>query len=140
MRNGRLLPSTASEQGIVLLEALIAILIFSIGVLGIVGLQASMIKANTESKYRTEAGIIVQQQLGAMWVDQGNLVSYVVGEPGRDISATSGLPNGRLVILRGDPSCGGDLSCFLVKVSWQQSGEDVRNVTNVARITEGEPS
>jgi type IV pilus assembly protein PilV len=140
MKAGQFTPSQASEQGIVLLEALIAILIFSVGVLGIVGLQASMIKANTASKYRSEAGMIVQRQLGTMWVDQDNLVSYVVDEPGQDISATSGLPGGRLVILRGGPNCANDLSCFLVKVSWQQPGEDVHNVTNVARITTGDPT
>jgi type IV pilus assembly protein PilV len=135
MRRDRVHALNRDEQGIVLLEALIAILIFSIGLLGIFGLQATMIKANTNSKYRAEAGMIVQQQLGRMWADQSNLVSYVVAEPGQDISATSGLPGGRLVVLRGDASCGGDLMCFVVKVSWQQPGEDAHQVINVARIT-----
>ena len=34
------------QSGVMLLEALIAILIFSLGVLGIVGMQASAIKAH----------------------------------------------------------------------------------------------
>ena len=36
------------QNGIALLEALIAILIFSFGVLGIVGLQGAMVKGTTQ--------------------------------------------------------------------------------------------
>jgi type IV pilus assembly protein PilV len=98
------------QKGIVLLEALIAILIFSIGILGAVGLQASMIKANSDAKYRAEAGFLAEQRISQMWVDQEHLDTYAEEDPGTDISSTSGLPNGRRMTIRGDASCGGDLS------------------------------
>lgn len=60
-------PRKSSQQGAVLLEALIAILIFSIGVLGIIGLQARMIVDAAEAKYRNEAGFFVNRLLGEMW-------------------------------------------------------------------------
>ena len=53
----------STQQGVVLLEAMIAILIFSVGVLAIVGLQAAMIKNTSESKYRADASYIAQHQL-----------------------------------------------------------------------------
>jgi type IV pilus assembly protein PilV len=59
-----------------LIEALVALLIFSFGVLGIVGLQASMTKAQTQSKMRADASLLAQQLIGAMWSDTTNLASY----------------------------------------------------------------
>jgi type IV pilus assembly protein PilV len=133
------LPSSQSEHGIVLLEALIAILIFSIGILGVVGLQAAMIKSTADAKYRAEASYIAQQRIGLIWVDQANLAVY--GETDTDIAATSGLPNGKRTTRRADPadpSCVGDLSCFTVIVSWMQPGSTAtHNVTVVSRITGG---
>ena len=52
-----------SQQGVVLIEAMIAILLFSLGVLAIVGLQAAMIKNVDDSKYRTEASYIAQKRI-----------------------------------------------------------------------------
>src|SRR5665647_338907 len=67
----------AQQQGVVLLEALVAILIFSMGVLALVGLQAAMVKNTSDSKYRSEASFIAQQRIGMMWADSGNLADYV---------------------------------------------------------------
>ncbi|CAL63224.1 Putative Tfp pilus assembly protein PilV [Herminiimonas arsenicoxydans] len=130
---------SSAQKGIVLLEGLIAILIFSVGILGAVGLQATMIKANSDAKYRVEAGLIVEQRISQMWVDQMNLANYAEPAPGTDISAGSGLPNGRRITIRGDiPNCAGNLSCFVVKVTWQQPGDSAEhNVTSVARVTGG---
>ena len=51
-----------------LLEALIAILIFSLGILGIVGMQASAIGASRDAKYRTDAGMLANEVIGQMMV------------------------------------------------------------------------
>ncbi|MEI2636341.1 MAG: prepilin-type cleavage/methylation domain-containing protein [Methylotenera sp.] len=57
------------QQGAVLLEALIAVLIFSFGILAISGLQGAMMKNTADATYRAEASYIVQQRIGAMLVD-----------------------------------------------------------------------
>ena len=69
-----------ADQGIVLIEALIAILLFSLGVLALVGLQATMNKNVTEAKFRGEASFIASQLLGQMWVDQANLGKYSIAD------------------------------------------------------------
>ena len=46
---------TKSQDGFFLLEALIAILIFSLGILGMVGLGGAAIAAQSDAQYRTEA-------------------------------------------------------------------------------------
>lgn len=56
-----------SQRGVMLIEALIAILIFSVGILGIVGLQATAVKQSTDARYRAEAAQLVEQLVGEMW-------------------------------------------------------------------------
>jgi type IV pilus assembly protein PilV len=54
-------------RGVMLIEALIAILIFSIGVLGMIGLQASAVQQSTDAKNRAEAASLAGQLMGQMW-------------------------------------------------------------------------
>ncbi len=56
------------QTGSFLLEALIAILIFSMGILAIVGLQAASIKASADAKYRSDANMLANQLIGQIWV------------------------------------------------------------------------
>lgn len=56
------------QAGSMLLESFIAILIFSMGILAIVGMQASAIKNSADAKYRSEASLLVNELLGKMWV------------------------------------------------------------------------
>lgn len=65
-----------SQSGVMLLEALIGILVFSLGVLALVGMQALAVKVTTESRERAEAANLASQLIGEMWVNRGNLSSY----------------------------------------------------------------
>ncbi len=56
-----------AQSGVMLLEALIAILIFSIGILGIVSLQAVSVKLAGDAKYRSEASLWADDLLSQMW-------------------------------------------------------------------------
>ena len=69
-------PTSAKQQGSVLLEGLIAILIFSMGILALVGLQAAAIKNSSDAKYRADASYLANQIIGQMWADRQNLGSY----------------------------------------------------------------
>jgi len=64
------------QGGVMLLEALIAILIFSIGILAVVGMQATTIRNVTDSKHRTEAAFLANKLLSQMWTDAGNIATY----------------------------------------------------------------
>jgi type IV pilus assembly protein PilV len=123
--------SQATQQGIVLLESLIAILIFSLGILALAGLQTAMIKNTSDAKYRAEAAFVAQQQLGLMWVDPANLNLYQA-KGIQDISDL--LPNGtREVTL---PVIGnGEVK---IEVKWQLPGQAAHNYTTYARITGGD--
>ena len=66
-----------SQSGVMLIEALLAILIFSIGVLGLVSLQAAANKASTQAKYRTEASLLANDLIGRMWVSDRSVGTIV---------------------------------------------------------------
>lgn len=118
----------SNQGGFALLEALISLLIFSLGVLGIVGIQAAMIKHTSDAKYRADASYIAQQRLGMMWADPDNVLTYL--ENSTDISGF--LPSGTRTVER--PVAGGP---FVVTVSWQQPGEAVHTFSTTASISGG---
>lgn len=67
-----------------LLEVLIAILIVSFGILGIIGLQANSIALTSDARYRVEAGALADRLIAEMWVNPANVASYTyagVGNP-----------------------------------------------------------
>lgn len=56
------------QSGVMLLEALIAILIFSVGILSIVALFANATKLTGDAKYRSDAALLSNELIGQMWV------------------------------------------------------------------------
>ena len=57
------------QEGATLMEALVAILIFSIGILALVALQAASVKNASMARYRTEASLLADDVVGQMWGD-----------------------------------------------------------------------
>lgn len=55
------------QSGVMLLEALIAILIFSLGILGVVGLQASALSVSRDAHYRADAALLANELVGLMF-------------------------------------------------------------------------
>lgn len=63
------------QAGMMLIEALIALLIFSIGILGIIGLQAAAVQQSTDARNRAEAAYLADQLMGRMWVDDRSIAN-----------------------------------------------------------------
>ncbi len=116
------------QRGVVLLEAMIAILIFSVGILGIIGLQAAMIKNVAQSKYRADANFVAQEMIGNMWADPTNIANYYF----YDCSAM--LPAG---VCTAAPAVGGTTGQVLVTITWQPPGDVQHNFVTIATITGG---
>ncbi len=64
------------QRGSMLLEALIAILIFSMGILALMGMQATVINTVSESKSRSDAGFLANRIIGQIWADRANIGTY----------------------------------------------------------------
>lgn len=117
--------SLKKQKGVAMLEALIAVVIFSFGMLGLAGLQAAMVKNTSDAKFRAEATFIAQQKLGEIWTDasnHGNLAGYATDE------AITQLPNGnRSVQVDSD-------RVVTVTISWESPGEQQHTYSTKARI------
>jgi type IV pilus assembly protein PilV len=61
------------QRGILLLEALIAILLISFGILGLIGLWANSLKDVSEAKYRTDASFLANEMIGQLWLDRASI-------------------------------------------------------------------
>lgn len=67
-----------AHRGVMLIEVLVSILIFSIGILGIVALQAVSIRNVRDADYRAEASMYANQIIGSMWADRFNVPTYAL--------------------------------------------------------------
>ncbi|MDE2598853.1 MAG: prepilin-type cleavage/methylation domain-containing protein [Rhodocyclaceae bacterium] len=118
-----------------LVESLIAVLIFVIGILGLMGLQASMTKNTVDARYRVEAAYVAQKRIAEIWATpsaiRGNLA-----EQNADIAAESGLPGGVRDTLRGAPEegCNGNPDCYVVEVRWTPPGSVQHKYSIVSHI------
>lgn len=76
----RLLSGPPCTRGIMLIEAMIGLLIFSIAVLGIISLQANLLKETQQSRERIEASYLANEAISLMWTsDRSQLPDYDTG-------------------------------------------------------------
>lgn len=71
------------QHGGFLLEALVGILIFSLGVLGLVGLQGRAIGYTSDAAYRGEAAYLANGYIAKMWSDSRANLMARYDEPGQ---------------------------------------------------------
>lgn len=117
-------PSATTQQGAILLESLIAMLIFSMGILALVGLQAAMVSNTSDAKYRSLASHLAQQKLGELWADPTHIAA--ITEP----VALAELPNGQYTMSH--TAASGEVR---ITITWQAPGDTaVHNITTNARI------
>lgn len=73
------------QSGVMLLEALIAVLIFSLGILTLVALQTASIRLTGDARYRASAAIAVERLFSEMRIsglDAGGLQTTFASDPG----------------------------------------------------------
>jgi type IV pilus assembly protein PilV len=81
-------PTTSQRQrGSFLLEALVAVLIVALGVLGLVGLQARAMQDTDESQFRSEAAYLANDVISRMWTSNQTTL-----EADFENNATAGSP------------------------------------------------
>lgn len=122
------------EHGYVLLEALVALLIFSLGLLGMIGFQAASTRIATDSRFRTEAAILADELISKMGVAKRVSVEseYTYDSTGgggasahawftKRVTEASKLPNPKAKI---EVARGNSVDTFVVKVTieWDLPG------------------
>lgn len=143
--------SPREQQGSMLLEALIAILIFSMGIIAIVGLQATSIKLSTDAKYRSEASLLANKLIGQMWVSDrasavtlatnfssspagGNYTTWLASSVQTTLPGVSAASNTLPTVSILTPA-GATQGQVTINIFWQMPGETTRhNYTAIAQI------
>lgn len=129
-----------------ILEVLVSIVIFAVGVLGIVGLQAVTAKTGIDARFRTEAATLADELIARaqIWSDVSTLeanfqnggTEYVAWFNNRLNRATSGLPGAAATVDFPTPfAAAGAGALMTVEISWQAPGADYRSThTTVAAL------
>ena len=130
--------SHPAQRGILLLEALIAILIISFGVLGLVGLWANSVKNASEAKYRSDASFLANEMIAQLWLARP-LAAGCSAPANWTARLAATLPaGGGTVCVTPDPEVGGQVEATVV-VNWQLPGHDAHTFKSVARINGAGP-
>ncbi|MFG6416204.1 pilus assembly protein PilV [Roseateles sp. DC23W] len=129
VRAGRRSRST----GFAMLEALVALLICSLGILGVVGLQGSMTRAQTSATFRAEAAFLSQQLIGVMWNDRANLSQYATAScrtacTDWQARVAARLPNGASTVTV-TPA-----GVVTIQIRWTQPGESTNRFSTAVSI------
>lgn len=130
------------QGGAMMLEALIGILIFSTGILALIGMQALAISYASDAKYRADASFLANQVIAEMWVNRPTMSNYAYTGSGTVPAEIDGwvttvettLPGAAAnrPIITVDPATG-EVS---VTVRWRPpNAEAVHNHRSIALIT-----
>lgn len=98
------------QRGASMIEVLVAMLLFSIGVVGLLRTLGTAVTDTGAVQYRSTAASLADGELGLMWADSANLAAYA--STGIDVPQ---LPNGKRDITIND-------NIVTVKISWQAPG------------------
>jgi type IV pilus assembly protein PilV len=131
-----------AERGVALLEVLVSILLFSLGVLGLIGLQARAISFSVDAEDRNRAALFANEIATSMWMNRTVTVDPAAASaPGRatwnarvaDVSQ-GGLPNGTVAIA----AVAGVPNSADITITWrppQRNAVAAENSQLVTRVT-----
>lgn len=98
------------QRGSTLIEVLVSVMLFSVGVIGLLRALGTAVQDTGAIQYRSTAATLADGLVGRMWVDRANLASYA-----DDDVAVPELPNGlRTVTVAGN--------VVTVDITWQAPG------------------
>ncbi len=116
------LPGKKEQAGVLLLEVLISILIFSFAFLGLVALQARAVQYSVDAEDRNRAALLANEMVSTMWgqksTNKGTL-SVEIGAWQTKVQnlAVSGLPNANATVSAADAN-----GVVTVTINWTPVG------------------
>lgn len=118
--------SPKRQQGVLLLEALIGILIFSIGILALVAMHATAVSQMSDAKYRADAAYLADRLIGDIWANRNSNTPTLTTNWINEISASNPplLPNATGANAPTVAVAGNQVT---VTVYWQAPGASTRS-------------
>jgi len=107
-----------AQRGMALLECLMALLIFSVGLLGLLGLEARVMNISTNSENRNRAAMLAGEVANQMWlnntVDPTN-AAIIAARANASNQTLGGLPGGVVTVTQI-----GTTNAANITVTWQE--------------------
>lgn len=118
------------QRGTYLLEALIAVVVFSFGTLGLVGALGNSVRATNDARYRSEAANLASAMVADMWTTTAAQLDTQFGSGGSKLvawqtKAASLLPHAGInppTIDLTQPGLSSQSRTIVVTVFWQLPG------------------
>jgi type IV pilus assembly protein PilV len=139
------------QTGVGLIEALISLVLFSVGILGMIGVQAALVQDSTDTRVRIQAGFLGTSLLGMAAADPAEAGCFIVNSPmtsacnSDDARAQvalwtadvlTGLPGSDAL----PPTVAYDAATgqMTVTLRWQSPGDDMQhNYVAVSQVSNG---
>ncbi len=138
------------QRGVMLIEAMVGILIFTIGIFAVMGLQAVSVKNSLEAKNRTDAAMLANSLISQAVVGNKDLATLQANynSPGGAayLQWLADVQNAMPGVLGGSPAIqptvvvantvnnGVNSTQMVATVFWQVPGQGVHNFTTAANI------
>jgi type IV pilus assembly protein PilV len=107
------------QSGVFLIEALIAILIFSLGILTLVAMQTSAIRAQSDAQYRIEAANLADEMLSEIWLSAAFANGAIAAGT---LNQYSHYPSGPNCAFTGGPSGNATVTQWVQKMAANVTG------------------
>jgi type IV pilus assembly protein PilV len=146
-------PTRRHQRGFTLIEVLIALLVFSLGVLSLVAVQASAVRLASDARHRATAAFLADQLLARMLIsDRATVTSFSHQPTGTVSCAPSGtattnplalewlqevsanLPNAEAANQQVVVAVAGTEVTVTVRLCWQQGSETPRTLSVVNQV------
>lgn len=119
-----------SQQGMALIECLIAMLIFSIGVVGLMGLEAKAIHLSQDSEDRNRAAMLASEIASNMWLNSTiapATPAYTALLASVNNQAAGGLPNGVVTVT----PVAGTVNAADIVIQWRPPSDAVGSLSTL---------
>jgi type IV pilus assembly protein PilV len=106
-----------AARGFTLIEVLVSLLVFSVGILGLAGLQAQFTRNSVDASERNRAALMANELVAAMWQAGGTTLTTDVEEAWKKRVADPkvlGLPDGTGEV----DSMADDVGTVLITITW----------------------
>jgi type IV pilus assembly protein PilV len=119
-----------AQHGVALLECLMAMLVFSFGLLGLLGLEAKVMTFSTTSENRNRAAMFASELSSQMWLNgtvTPGTAAYTALKASVNDQTKGGLPSGVVTVV----PVVGTTNAADITVTWQEIPDAVGNLSTL---------
>ncbi|HEY1411547.1 MAG TPA: prepilin-type N-terminal cleavage/methylation domain-containing protein [Rhodopila sp.] len=118
------------QQGMALLECMMALLIFSVGLLGLLGLEARVMNTSVDSEDRNRAALFAGELASQMWLNHTVAPAtpdYIALKASVNDMTKGGVPNGAVAFA----PVAGTTNAVDITVTWQETSDTAGNLSTL---------